>query len=142
MDELMDEIKVELKEGASASLTMTMSQELVTQFAELSGDHNPIHVDENYAKTTKFGRCIAHGAMLNGMFSKIAGTELPGPGSVVLNAQFDYKIPAYIGDAVTATMTVRRYRKDKPIIFMDCLALNQLGETLIVGTVVIYKMPT
>lgn len=133
---------MELKEGASASLTMTMTPELVSNFAQLTGDHNPIHVDEEYAKTTKFGRCIAHGAMLNGMFSKIAGNDLPGPGSVVLSAQFDYKNPAYIGDAVTATMTMRRYRKDKPIIFMDCRATNQKDEVLIEGTVVIYKMPS
>lgn len=133
---------MELKEGASASLSMKMTQELVSNFAQLTGDHNPIHVNEEFAKTTKFGRCIAHGAMLNGMFSKIAGTELPGPGSVVLSAQFDYKNPAYIGDEVTATMTIRRYRKDKPIIFMDCKALNQKGESLIEGTAVIYKMPS
>ena len=124
--------------GQSATATRTVTEEDVNDFARISGDTNPVHMDEEFAKKTRFGKRIAHGAFVTSLISKLAGNHLPGPGSIVLSSSFTFHTPCYIGDTITAKVTIKRYRKDKPLIFMSCEVTNQDSESLVTGDVAIY----
>jgi 3-hydroxybutyryl-CoA dehydratase len=97
-----------LKVGDSASLTKTITDADIRAFAELSGDRNPIHLDDEYAATTRFGRRIAHGMLTASLISTVLGTELPGIGTVYLSQNSQFVAPVYPGDTVTARVTVRK----------------------------------
>ncbi len=92
--------------GASASRTCTISDEMIRGFAELTGDTNPVHLDDAYAAGTRFGRRIAHGMIAAGMISATLANDLPGPGTVYLGQSLKFKQPVYPGDTITATVEV------------------------------------
>ncbi len=98
----LDEIKI----GMFAENTMVVSAEKIDAFAELSGDFNPIHVDEEFAKTTMFGGRIAHGALSASLISAILGNDLPGPGAIFVELNMRFRRPAMMGDEVTARAEV------------------------------------
>lgn len=127
--------------GQIATDSMTITDEAVREFARLSGDNNPIHLDEEYASRTRFKRRIAHGMMTASLLSKVAGTQLPGPGSIYLNQHMKFKNPAYIGDTVTAEIKVLNIRPDKPIISLSTIVRNQKGEVLMDGEALVYYEP-
>lgn len=93
--------------GMSVSYSQTISAADVKQFADVSGDHNPIHLDESYASESRYKRRIAHGLLSGSFFSGLFGTKLPGPGCVYTSQSFNFKRPVYIGDTVTATAIVK-----------------------------------
>jgi len=126
-----------LKVGDSASLTKTITDADIRAFAELSGDRNPIHLDDEYAATTRFGRRIAHGMLAASLISTVLGTELPGVGTVYLSQNSQFVAPVYPGDTVTARVTVRMIRDDKPIVTLETICENQRGELLIKGEAVV-----
>jgi 3-hydroxybutyryl-CoA dehydratase len=97
----------DLSEGQSAELTRVASAAVVEAFAELSGDVNPVHMDEAYAKTTSFGQRIAHGMLGAAYISAVIGTRLPGPGAVYVNQSLRFRRPVRVGDTVTARVTVK-----------------------------------
>lgn len=104
---MKDSYKIEeISPGMSASLTHVVTDEDVRKFAEVSGDHNPVHLDEEYAKQSRFGRRIAHGLFSASFFSSLFGTRLPGRGCVYAGQNLKFRRPVHIGDAVTATITV------------------------------------
>lgn len=96
----------EMKIGMFAENTMVVSGDKIDTFAELSGDFNPIHVDEEYAKTTMFGGRIAHGALSASLISAILGNDLPGPGAIFVELNMRFRRPAMMGDEVTARAEV------------------------------------
>ena len=96
----------ELALGMTHSVQHTVSEQDVTDFARVSGDHNPLHMDEEYAKTTRFGTRVAHGALTASYVSAILGNDLPGPGAIFTDMSMSFKRPVKIGDTVTATATV------------------------------------
>ena len=96
----------DLSEGMSASIEKTVSAADVATFAEVTGDNNPVHVNPEYAATTMFKECIAHGMLSAGYISAVLGTKLPGPGAIYIDQQLKFKAPVMIGDTVTATATV------------------------------------
>ena len=98
----LDEIEV----GMSASVTKTITDADVRDFADLSGDHNPVHLDEGYAQQSRYKRRIAHGLLSSSFFSALFGTELPGQGCVYASQSLRFKRPVYINDIVVATVTV------------------------------------
>ncbi len=126
-----------LKVGDTASLTKTMTDADIRAFAELSGDRNPIHLDDEYAATTRFGRRIAHGMLAASLISTVLGTELPGIGTVYLSQNSQFVAPVYPGDTVTARVTVRKIRNDKPIVTLDTICENQRGEMVIRGEAIV-----
>src|SRR5438445_12558754 len=97
----------ELKPGMSASMTRTVTEQHVQLFGEATGDMNPVHFDEDYARKTVFRGRVAHGALSIGFISALLGTKLPGDGSIFLSASIAFKTPVRIGDAVVTTATVR-----------------------------------
>lgn len=126
-----------IKVGEQASLTKTFSNEDVRTFAEISGDNNPIHLDDEYAASTRFEKRLVHGILTSGMISAVLGTQLPGPGSVYISQTLKFRAPVFIGDTITATVTVSTIRKDKPIATFETVCTNQDGTTVIKGEAVL-----
>jgi 3-hydroxybutyryl-CoA dehydratase len=126
-----------LKVGDTASLTKAITDADIRAFAELSGDRNPIHLDDEYAATTRFGRRIAHGMLAASLISTVLGTQLPGIGTVYLSQNSRFLAPVYPGDTVTARVTVISVREDKPIVTLETICENQHGEVLIKGEAVV-----
>lgn len=126
-----------LKVGDTASLTKTITDADIRAFAELSGDRNPIHLDDEYAATSRFGHRIAHGMLAASLISTVLGTELPGTGTVYLSQNSRFVAPVYPGDTVTARVTVTNIRDDKPIVTLETNCENQRGELLIKGEAVV-----
>jgi 3-hydroxybutyryl-CoA dehydratase len=92
--------------GMTASYSQTITDYDVKNFAGLSGDHNPVHLDDEYAKNSRFKNRIAHGLISGSFFSALFGTRLPGPGCVYVSQSFQFKKPVYLGDTVKAIVEV------------------------------------
>jgi acyl dehydratase len=123
--------------GDQATLTRTITDEMVVAYANLIGDHNPVHLDEAFAATTRFGRRIAHGMLVAGLISTIIATDLPGPGSVYLGQTLQFKAPVYLGDVITAKVEAIKVREDKPIVTLATTCTNQDGNSVIEGEAVV-----
>ncbi|MCA9522995.1 MAG: MaoC family dehydratase, partial [Myxococcales bacterium] len=93
----------------------------------------PVHLNEAYAATTRFGKRIAHGMLVGSLFSTLFGTRLPGHGSIYLGQSLRFKRPVYLGDTITARVELSALREDKPIGTFRCVATNQDGEIVIDG---------
>ena len=124
---------MKMKPGDSAEITKTIEQADVDAFAELTGDHNPIHVDEEFAKTTRFRRRIAHGMFTASLISAVLANKLPGQGSVYLGQTLQFVAPVFPGDEITARVTVKEIREDKPIVKLETICMNQRGEIVVRG---------
>ncbi|RMF11754.1 MAG: MaoC family dehydratase [Alphaproteobacteria bacterium] len=111
----------DLEIGQTASLTRTVTEEAIEQFAEISGDTNPLHLDEDYARTTPFAGRIAHGALSASYISAVLGTDLPGPGCIYLSKSLRFRAPVRIGDEVTARVTVKAINLEKRRVTFDCV---------------------
>ena len=125
------------KAGDSAEVSKTITEEDVRAFAELTGDRNPVHLDEEYASTTRFGRRIAHGMLGASLVSAVIANELPGRGSVYLSQTLRFTAPVFLGDTVTARVTVTRVREDKPVVTLETVCTNQRGERVVEGEAVV-----
>jgi phosphate acetyltransferase len=124
----------ELTIGRKASFTRALTKEDIELFAAVSGDVNPAHMDEAYAKTDLFHGIIGHGMWSGALISTVLGTLLPGPGTIYLAQELKFKKPVRIGDTITTTVTVREKKSDRPIVMLDCACINQNGETVVEGT--------
>ncbi|XP_048737143.1 hydroxyacyl-thioester dehydratase type 2, mitochondrial-like [Ostrea edulis] len=100
-----------LKVGDKETLTKTFTKEDVETFAKISLDNNPLHTDPDFAKATKFGRCIVHGVLVHGLISAVCATKLPGQGSVYLSQEMKFVAPAFVNESVTAEVEVLEVRK-------------------------------
>jgi 3-hydroxybutyryl-CoA dehydratase len=123
--------------GERASFSKTVTESDVTTFAGLIGDFNPLHVDAEYARQTRFGRRIAHGMFTGGLISAALGNRLPGPGSIYLSQQIEFLAPVYIGDTITATVEVVSWRPDKRIITLKTDCHNQHDKQVVTGQAVL-----
>ena len=122
-----------MKLGDSAEITKKIEQADVDAFADLTGDHNPVHVDEEFAKTTRFGRRIAHGLLTASLISSVLANKLPGAGSVYLGQTLKFVAPVFPGDEITARVTVKEIRDNKPVVKLETVCLNQRDEIVIRG---------
>jgi len=121
------------KVGDSAEITKTITEADIQAFAEVTGDHNPIHLDDEFAKSTRFGRRIAHGMLTASLISSVLANKLPGEGSVYLGQSLQFVAPVFPGDEVTARVTIKQIREDKPILKLETICVNQHDETVIRG---------
>jgi 3-hydroxybutyryl-CoA dehydratase len=119
--------------GDSAEITKTIEETDIQAFAEVTGDHNPIHLDEAFAKTTRFGRRIAHGMLSASLISAVLANKLPGEGSIYLGQTLEFRAPVFPGDEITARVTVREIRDNKPIVKLETVCVNQRDEVVIRG---------
>jgi 3-hydroxybutyryl-CoA dehydratase len=117
----------DLKPGLSASVTHTVTERDIALFGEATGDMNPVHFDEAFARKTVFRGRVAHGALLVGYASAVIGNELPGPGTIFSGANIAFKAPVRLGDTVTITCTVREV--DGRNVTLDCIA--HVGDTVV-----------
>jgi 3-hydroxybutyryl-CoA dehydratase len=99
--------------GRTASASRTISEADILLFAGVSGDTNPVHLDEEFAASTMFGGRIAHGMLSAGLISAVFGTRLPGPGCIYLAQSLKFKAPVKIGDTVVARVTVKELKTEK-----------------------------
>jgi acyl dehydratase len=126
--------------GTKATWTRTVTAEEVELYARITGDRNPLHFDEAFAASTRFGRLVAQGGIATGLFNALVAMELPGAGSVFLHQEWDYPAPVYVGDTVTAEAEVIEARADKPITRLRCVARNQDGAEVLTGRCLVYTM--
>jgi len=123
--------------GERASFGKTVTEADVTTFAGLIGDFNPIHVDAEYARKSRFGRRVAHGMFTAGLISAVLGNKLPGPGAIYLSQQLEFLAPVFIGDTITATVEVIAWRPEKRIITLKTDAYNQEEKQVVTGKAVL-----
>ncbi|MGD8488886.1 MAG: MaoC family dehydratase [Anaerolineae bacterium] len=123
--------------GQRATFTKTVTESDVTTFAGLIGDFNPIHVDAEYARKSRFGRRVAHGMLTGGLISAVLGNKLPGPGAIYLSQQIEFLAPVFIGDTITARVEVSAWRPEKRIITLKTDAYNQAEEQVVTGKAVL-----
>jgi 3-hydroxybutyryl-CoA dehydratase len=133
---------MKFKLGDSAEITRTIEQTDIQAFADVTGDHNPVHVDEAFAKTTRFRQRIAHGMLTASLISAVLANKLPGEGSVYLGQTLQFVAPVFPGDRVTARVTIKEIREDKPIVKLETICTNQRDEIVIRGeaTVLIHRL--
>ena len=126
-----------LEVGSTASMTKAISARDVETFDDISNDHNPVHLDDEFAAGTVFGRRIAHGMLTGALISAVLGQLLPGPGTIYLSQTLGFKVPVYIDDTITARVEVISYREDKRIATLKTEVFNQNGELVLEGEAVV-----
>ncbi|UCE12453.1 MAG: MaoC family dehydratase [Candidatus Heimdallarchaeota archaeon] len=131
-----DEIKI----GDRADYKRTITEDDIKLFAEVSGDHNPLHLDEDYAKKTFFQGRIAHGMLSASFISTVLASELPGPGSIYLKQDLVFKKPVRIGDTITASVEVIKKNDEKKRITMKTTCVDQQNETVVDGEALVMMM--
>ncbi len=127
----------ELEVGQSASFTKTVTEADAYNYAGVSGDFNPAHINEEYAKRTFFKTRIAHGMISAGFISAVLGTKLPGPGTIYLGQDLKFTKPVRFGDTITATCTVEEIIKEKNRLILRTVCTNQDGEVVIDGKAIV-----
>jgi phosphate acetyltransferase/phosphate butyryltransferase len=124
----------DLRIGDSASLARTLTHKDIELFAVMSGDVNPAHLDEEYAKSDMFHKVIAHGMWTGALISTVLGTQLPGPGTIYLGQSLRFLRPVGLGDLVTVKLTVTELHPENRHVTLDCLVTNQDGKPVVTGT--------
>jgi len=124
---------MKFKVGDKAAISKTITDDDIRKFADASGDHNPLHLDEEFARTTRFGQRIAHGMLSASLISAVIANELPGQGSIYLGQSLQFVAPVFPGDTVEARVTVTGIREDKQIVKLDTVCTNQRNEVVIKG---------
>lgn len=128
---------MEHKVGDEFSSSREISDELIRKFAEVSGDYNPIHLDDEFASHTRFGKRIAHGMLSGAFVSAVLGGELKGQTVIYLSQTLKFVAPVFIGDTVTTTSTITKIREERGIVTFKNVCTNQNNETLVKGESVI-----
>ncbi len=119
--------------GQKASFSKTITEADLVRFAELSGDYNPIHIDSEYAKQTRFGQRISHGLLTASVLSGLLGMHLPGKGSVYMGQTLRFVKPVFIGDTITAQAEVIDFDSDRGIMKLKTECLKQDGTLVLEG---------
>jgi 3-hydroxybutyryl-CoA dehydratase len=110
-----------------------VTDEMVKLFAEATGDKNPVHLDEEYAKNTIFGGRIAHGILSLGIISSVLGMEFPGAGTIYLMQNAKFRRPVYIGEEVTVKLIVKEIDREKRRVLLETYVVKENGENAIEG---------
>jgi len=124
----------DIKIGEQCQRKHQVTEADLIMFAKASGDANPIHLDEEYAATTQFKQRIAHGMFSGGLISAALASDLPGPGTVYLGQDLQFKRPVHIGDTLTVQLTVSELHESKPFVTLECLVTNQDDKPVVTGT--------
>ena len=127
--------------GASARRTRAITRRDIELFTEISGDRNPIHYDEDVAKSSRFGGIVVQGGVTSGLLSALVAEQLPGPGSVFLEVSWRFRAPVRPGDVITAEATVTSVRRDKPVTTLATRVTNQDGVIVLDGSAVVWRDP-
>jgi acyl dehydratase len=124
--------------GQKARRTKQVTARDIELFTEITGDRNPLHYDD--AAASRFGGIIVQGGVTSGLLNAVVAEDLPGPGSVFLHVEWDFKAPVRPGDAITAEVEVLEARRDKPITKLRTTITNQDGTVVLDGSAVVYTV--
>lgn len=124
--------------GEVARRTRTVRDRDIELFTELTGDRNPLHYDAEAASRSRFGGIIVQGGVTSGLLNAVVAEDLPGPGSVFLSVDWDFKTPVRPGDEITAEVEVLEAREDKPLTKLRTTITNQDGTTVLDGTALVW----
>lgn len=122
----------DLTVGQTAEMSRVVGAADIEAFAEVSGDNNPVHLDEDYAKTTTFGERIAHGMLSGAYISAVLGARMPGPGAIYLSQSLRFRRPVKIGDLVVAKATVKALDEGRGHVTLDTSCVVN-GKTVVDG---------
>lgn len=127
----------QLSVGQTVTREYTITESEVRDFADASGDHNPLHLDEEYAQGTRFGRRIAHGMLLGSYISALIGMELPGEGTIYMKQELNFLRPVYYGDVIRVEIRVEELLQEKKRAVLSTNCYNQENEQVIAGTAIV-----
>ena len=119
--------------GQTATRSITLDENSVQTFAELSGDYNPLHFDEAFAADTPFGKLVVQGGLTTGLLHALVAMDMPGPGTVFLSQNWKFTAPVFIGDTITAHAEVLSVHDSKPVCNLAIRVERQDGETVLEG---------
>lgn len=123
--------------GQSFQKDFFISEELGRSFAKISGDYNPVHLDEEYARGTMFGKKIAHGMLLGSYISGVLGNDFPGEGTIYLKQDMKFTKPVYYGDTITISVTVLEMDDARNRMTLETNCYNQASELVLAGTALV-----
>lgn len=118
---------------------MTVTTDIVQRYAELTGDFNPLHFDEEFAAGTRFGRLISQGGIAVGLIHALVAMDLPGAGTVFTEQQWVFPAPVYIGDTIIAEGRITEWRESRSRGEMEFVVVNQDGVEVLKGSTSIYR---
>jgi acyl dehydratase len=127
--------------GQKARRTRTVTERDIELFTEITGDRNPLHYDAARAAQSRFGGLIVQGGVTSGLLNAVVAEDLPGPGSVFLRVEWDFRAPVRPGDEITAEAEVIEAREDKPITTLRTTITNQDGTVVLDGRAVVWTEP-
>jgi 3-hydroxybutyryl-CoA dehydratase len=131
----------DLKVGETRTVEREITDDLIRRFADLSGDYNPIHLDEDFARKTRFGQRIAHGMLTGAFISAVLGNGFDDRTIVYLSQTMKFTAPVHIGDRLTITATITDIRQDKGIVTLEIVCRNQDDLTTLTGESKLMVMP-
>ena len=126
--------------GDTAELSRAVSPGDIERFTEISGDRNPLHYDPAAAMASRFGEIIVQGGITSAILNAVVAESLPGPGTVFLNVNWDFKAPVRPGDVITGRVEILEARTDKPITKLRTTVVRDDGTVVLAGTAVCYTM--
>ena len=119
--------------GQRAFRSITLTADHVRAYAEMTGDYNPLHFDEEFTSRTKFGKLVVQGGLTTGLLHALVAMELPGPGTVFLSQNWKFTAPVFIGDTITAEAEVLSVHATKPVTQLKMMIRRQDGEKVLDG---------
>lgn len=125
--------------GDRASRTRTIETADIERFTAITGDRNPLHYDEHAAANSRFGRIIVQGGVTSGLLNALVAEDLPGPGSVFLHVDWNFRAPVGPGDTITATAEVLEARADKPLYTLATRITDQDDTVVLDGTALVWQ---
>lgn len=128
----------DLSVGLRASRVSVVSSDAIENFAQITGDRNPVHLDGEYARNTRFGERIAHGVMVAGYISAVLGNDLPGPGTIYLGQTLKFVKPVRIGDVITAYVQITAIDRERRRITLETKCTNQANDCVLSGEATVY----
>jgi len=128
------------KTGDVAEMSRLVTAADIESFTDISGDRNPLHYDAQAAKSSRFGEIVVQGGITSAILNAVVAEKLPGPGTVFLNVNWDFKAPVRPGDTITGRVEVTSAREDKPITTLRTMVTRDDGTVALDGTAVCYTM--
>jgi acyl dehydratase len=124
---------MDLRVGQKAVRSITLTAEHVKAYAEMTGDYNPLHFDEDFTSKTKFKKLVVQGGLTTGLLHALVAMDMPGPGTVFLSQNWKFTAPVFIGDTITAEAEVLSMHATKPVTQLKITITRQNGETVLEG---------
>lgn len=124
--------------GQKSSRSLTLTSDHVKMFAEMTGDYNPLHFDEEFTAKTKFGKLVVQGGLITGILNALVAMDIPGPGTVFMSQELKFLAPVYIGDTISGEVEVVGIHETKPVTQLRVKVTRQTGEIVLEGNAACY----